>query len=83
MAHQLVQLGHAPVVPGGHDRDHLLGQHVERVARHHGGLDLAVAHALDHHGALQEVGAELGEDPALRHLAHAVARRGRCAAARR
>ena len=73
-AHQVVQLARAPLVSGGHDRHHLLGQHVERVARHHRGLDVAVAHALDHHGAFEKVGPELGEDPAPRHLAHAVAR---------
>ena len=83
VAHQLVQLRHAPVVAGGHHRHDLLGEHVERVARDHGGLDLAVAHPLDHHRALEEVGAELGEDPALGHLAHAVARRGRSAGAPR
>ena len=73
VAHQVVQLRHAPVVPGRHDRHDLLGQHVERVARHHGGLDVAIAHALHHDRALEEVGPELGEDAPARHLAHAMA----------
>ena len=36
-------------------------------------LDLAVAHALGDHRALEQVGAELGEDAALGHVAHVVA----------
>ena len=72
-AHQLVQLGRLPLVAAGGHGHHVLGQHVERVARHHGVLDLAVAHAAGDHRALEQVGAELGEDPALGHLAHAVA----------
>ena len=72
-AHQVVQLAGLPVVAGGHHRHDLLGQHVQRVARDHGGLDQALAHALGHHRALQEVGAELGEDPALGRVAHVVA----------
>ncbi len=73
VAHQVVQLRHAPVVPGRHHRHDLLGQHVERVARHHGGLDVAIAHAFHHDRALEEVGPELGEDAPARHLAHAMA----------
>ncbi len=54
------------------DGDDLLGQHVERVARHHGGLDAPFAHELDDHRALEQVGAELGEDAALARVAHRV-----------
>ena len=53
----------------GHD---LLRQHVEGVARHHRGLDEPLAHAPRDDGALEQVGAELGEDPSARDLAHAV-----------
>ena len=61
------------LVPGARgDGDDLLRQHVERVARHHRRLDEALAHAPRHDGALEQVGAELGEDPSARHLAHAV-----------
>ena len=62
----------ARVLHGGHGHD-LLGEHVERVARHDGGLDRALAHAPGDHRALEQVGAELGEDAALRGLADAVA----------
>ena len=63
-----------PVVAGrrGH-RDDLLREHVERVARHDGRLDLPLAHALGDHRALDQVGAELREDPALRRVADVVA----------
>ena len=63
---------HALVSGSGGDGDDLLRQHVEGVARHHGGLDEALTHAPRHDGALEQVGAELGEDPSARHLAHAV-----------
>ena len=64
---------HALVPRRGGDRDDLLREHVERIARHHRRLDESLAHAPRHDGALEEVGAELGEDPSARHLAHAVA----------
>ena len=57
---------------GGHGDD-LLGEHVERVARHDGALDQALAHAPGDDGALEQVGAELGEDAALGDVADAVA----------
>ena len=60
--------------PDGAHRHDLLGEHVERVARDDGGLDVAVAHAPGHHGALEQVGAELREDAPARDLAHAVPR---------
>ena len=61
------------LLPGARrDGDDLLRQHVERVARHHRRLDEALAHAPRHDGALEQVGAELGEDASARHLAHAV-----------
>ena len=56
----------------GRDGDDLLGQHVERVARHDGRLDAALAHELDDHRALEQVGAELGEDAALARVADGV-----------
>ena len=63
-----------PVVAGrGGHGDDLLGEHVERVARHDGGLDLALAHALGDDRALEQVGAELGEDAALGDVADVVA----------
>ena len=55
-----------------HDRDDLLREHVERVARHDGRLDPALAHELRDDRALEQVGAELGEDPALGDVADAV-----------
>ena len=69
----LVERGHLELLGGGRHRDDLLRQHVERVARHDGRLDVAVAHAPGDHRALEQVGAELREDPAARDLAHAVA----------
>ena len=62
------------LLPGARrDGDHLLRQHVERVARHDRGLDEPLAHAPRHDGALQQVRAELGEDAPARDLPHAVA----------
>ena len=55
------------------DGDDLLREHVERVARHDGRLDLALAHPLGDHRALDQVGAELREDAALRRVADVVA----------
>ena len=57
----LVERGHLQLLAGRRHRDDLLRQHVERVARHDGRLDVAVAHAPRHHGALEQVGAELGK----------------------
>ena len=56
----------------GHGDD-LLGEHVERVAGDDGGLDLPLAHPLGDDRALEQVGAELGEDAALRRVADVVA----------
>ena len=53
----------------GHD---LLGEHVERVARHDRALDQPLAHAPGDDRALEQVGAELGEDAALGDVADAV-----------
>ena len=71
--HGLVERRHLQLVAAGGHRDDLLGEHVERVARHDRRLDVAVAHALRHHGALEQVGAELREDAPARDLADAVA----------
>ena len=54
-------------------RDDLLREHVERVARHDGRLDQALAHAPRDDRALEQVGAELREDAALGGVADAVA----------
>ena len=54
----------------GHD---LLGQHVERVARHARGLDRALVHPPGDHRRLEQVAAVLGEDDAARRLADLVA----------
>ena len=56
---------------GGH-RDQVLGQHVEGVLRDHRLLDLARAHPAGDHGALEQVGPELREDPPLGDLAQRV-----------
>ena len=61
------------VLRRGGDRDDLLGQDVERVARHDGPLDAPLAHELHDDRALEQVGAELGEDPALGGVADGVA----------
>ena len=62
-----------PLDVGDH-RDDVLGEHVERVARDHRLLDQPLAHPLRDHGALEQVRAELREDPALRDLTEGVAR---------
>ena len=54
------------------DRDDLLGEHVQRVARHDGRLDQPFAHAPRDDRALQQVAAELGEDAPAADLADAV-----------
>ena len=56
----------------GADRDDLLGEHVERVARDRRLLDRALAHRLRDDRALEQVGAELREDPPLRDGAQLV-----------
>ncbi len=58
-----------PLVERRH-RDELLGEHVERVLRDHRLLDRPFAHPLGDHRALEQVGAELGEDAAARDVAH-------------
>ncbi len=70
--HQALDLVDVPLVEGGH-RDEVLGEHVERVLRDHRLLDLAGAHAAGDDRALEQVGAELGEDAAFGDLAEAVA----------
>ena len=57
----------------GHDRDDLLREHVERVPRDLRLLDLAAAHGAGDDRRLEQVGAELGEDAALRSRAELVA----------
>ena len=61
-----------PLVERRH-RDQVLGEHVEWVLRDHRLLDLAFAHALGDDRALEQVGAELGEDAAFGDLAQPVA----------
>ena len=58
-AHHLVELGHAQLGElGRHAHGHdLLGEDVERVARDHRRLDLAVAHPLHDDRRLEQVGA--------------------------
>ena len=60
------------VLDARRDRDDLLAEHVERVARDDRRLDLALAHQLDDDRALQQVGAELREDPPLGRVADGV-----------
>ena len=69
---EALDLVDVPLVEGGH-RDEVLGEHVERVLRDHRLLDLARPHPLRDHRALEQVGAELGEDAALGRLPQAVA----------
>ena len=57
----------------GRDRDDLLREHVERVARDLRLLDLAAAHRARDDRRLEQVGAELREDAALRDGAELVA----------
>ena len=54
------------------DRDDLLREHVERVARDLRLLDLALAHRAGDDGRLEQVGAELREDAPLRDGAQLV-----------
>ena len=65
--------GQAVVAGRGRHGHDLLGEHVERVARHDRGLDPALAHALGNDRALEQVGAELREDAALAGVADVVA----------
>ena len=69
---ELLDVVEPPLLVGDH-RDDLLGEDVERVARDHRLLDLAVAHPFRDDRALEQVGAELREDPPLRGLAELVA----------
>ena len=70
--HELVQLVNRDLLVGGNGDD-LLRQDVERVAGDARLLDGAFAHALGDDGRLEQVGAELGEDAALRRFVEAVA----------
>ena len=67
-ADELVQVVDRDLLVGA-DRDDLLGEHVERVARDRRLLDRALAHRLRDDRALEQVGAELREDPPLRDVA--------------
>jgi hypothetical protein len=69
---RFVELRDLELVAGRGHRDDLLGQHVERIARDDGRLDVPVAHPLGHHRALEEVGPELREDAPARDLAYPV-----------
>ncbi len=60
-----------PLVHRRH-RDQVLGEHVERVLRDRRLLDLAFAHTAGDHGALEQVAAVFGEDPAFGGLAEPV-----------
>ena len=64
-ADELVQLVDRDLLVGA-DRDDLLSEHVERVARNLRLLDRPLPHPLRDDRALEQVGAELREDPALR-----------------
>ena len=60
-----VQVVDGPALHDGH-RHHLLGEHVERIARHGRGLDCPGVHAFGHDGRLEQVSAVLGEDDSAR-----------------
>ena len=70
-ADELVEVVDRDLVLGA-DRDDLLREHVERVPRDLRLLDQALAHRLRDDGRLEQVGAELGEDAALRDVAEVV-----------
>src|SRR5256714_427836 len=70
---ELMKLGDLDLLVGA-DRDDLLREHVERIARDHGLLDRALSHLLGDHRGLEQIGAELGEDPSLRDRAELVTR---------
>ena len=72
-AYEVVQLVDGDLLVGadGHD---LLGEHVERVARDDGLLDRARPHAFGDDCRLEQVGAELREDPSAGDGAELVAR---------
>ncbi len=70
--HERVELVDRDLVVGA-DRDDLLGEHVERVPGDGRLLDRALAHRLRDDGALEQVRAELREDPALRDRPELVA----------
>ena len=70
---ELVELVHRDLLVGA-DRDDLLGEHVERVARDARLLDLPRAHGARDDGRLEEVGPELREDPPLRDRVQIVPR---------
>ena len=70
--HQLRQRRDAPFLHRRH-RDDLLGEDVERVARHPSRLDLATQHAIDDHCRFEEVAAIFREDGAFRRFADRVA----------
>ena len=80
-AHGPLELSDVPVVHGRH-RDDLLGEDIERIARHPQFLDLPGPHALGHDGGLDQVTLVLREEDAAGLVAHVVARRGRFAAVR-
>ena len=58
----------------GADRNDLLREHVERVARNLRLLDQTRTHPLHDDGRLEQVGAKFREDPALRHRVQRVTR---------
>ena len=70
-AHEPVQLPDLDLVVGD-DRDDLLSQYVERVARDLRLLDLAASHRPGDDGRLEQVGTELRKDAALRGRAELV-----------
>ncbi len=71
-ADRLEELVDPPLLDGAHGDD-LLGEHVEGVPQVARVLDLAGEHPLGHHGCLQQVTPELGEDASTRGLTHLVA----------
>ncbi len=72
-AHELMQLRDLDLLVGA-DRDDLLREDVERVARNLRLLDQPRPHPLRDDRTLEQVGPELGEDPPARDLAERVAR---------
>ncbi len=69
---QIVDADAVLVLGGDGDRDDVLSEHVEGVARHDRRLDLPGAHQPADDGALEQVAAELGEEAPAADLADAV-----------
>ncbi len=71
LPHEIEELGCAARFRGNHG-DHVLGEHVERIAGDGRGLDGTGVHPVDDDGGLEQIAAMLGEDPRSRGRSHLV-----------